>query len=163
MLSDYTDPTTVRALLGVNDLEIEDGQFLLPAYELVIESGLDNLSVNVAPLYAVIAALPVNTRTISQTRFYNSVRLYSGLLVAKDLLPTLPMAAPRKIADEKAALERIADPYKLLEANLTQTLQTLAKRILATLAVLDPTKAVTGVTRRFASSVGLVLDPVTGV
>ncbi len=160
MLSDYTDPITVRALLGVSDLEIEDSQLSLPIYNLAIESGIDNLSVNVMPLYLTLAAL--TSRSLLQTRFYNSVRLYAGTLVALELLPTLPMAAPKRIMDEKASVERVTDPYALLVANMKATLDALGIRILASMGVLDPTKTVTRLRRTFAVSVGLAVDPVTG-
>lgn len=160
MLLNYTDPITVRALLGVSDLEIEDSQLSLPLYLLAIESGIDKLNENVLPMYLTLAG--VTSKSLLQTRFYNSVRLYAGTLVALELLPTLPMAAPKRIMDEKASVERVNDPYALLVANMKATLDALGARILASMAILDPTKAVTRVQRTFAVSVGLAIDPVTG-
>ena len=162
MLTDYTDPITIRALLGVSDLEIEDAQLGLPLYVLTIESGLDNLNVNVMAMYLSIGTMPPTTQSTLQKRFYSSVRLYAAGLVAVEILPTLPMAAPKRIGDEKAVLERINDPYALLVENLQATLDSLGKRILASLASLDPTKSVFRVRRTFAASVGLATDPVTG-
>ena len=160
MLLDYTDPITIRALLGVSDLEIEDSQLALPMYVLTIESGIDSLSTEVMPLFLTTTALTVQSPL--QKRFCSSVKLYAGTLVALELLPTLPMAAPKRIMDEKASLERVNDPYALLVANMKATLDTLGNRILSSMATLDPTKAVTRLRRTFAVSVGLVIDPVTG-
>ena len=160
MLTDYTDPITIRALLGISDLEIEDSQLGLPLYVLTVESGVDNLDRNVMPMFLATKDLP--SQSLLQKRFCSSVRLYAGTLVALELLPTLPMAAPKRIGDEKAVLERVVDPYALLVANLKATLDSLGKRILTSMATLDPTKTVTRLRRTFATSVGLAVDPVTG-
>jgi hypothetical protein len=162
MLTDYTSPDTVRALLGINDLEVEDAQLALEVYNLVVESGLDALSVTVLPLYETVKAVPEASRTPTQKRYYSSVQMYSATLVALELLPSLPMAVPRKIGDEKAITERVNDPFKLLSENLAASLAVLGTRIKATLTILDPGFVSTAVVRRFASVVGLSPDPVIG-
>lgn len=162
MLNDYTTPDTVRALLGINELEVEDSQLALDIYNLAVEAGLDELSANALPMYETVKAVPEASRTATQKRYYSSVQLYAATLVALELLPSLPMAAPRKIGDEKAVLERVNDPFKMLSENLAASLAVLGNRIKATLAVLDPSFTPTVVTRLFASAVGLPADPVTG-
>lgn len=162
MFSDYTDTVTVRALLGVNDIELEDTTLLLPTSDLLISEGLLDLGEGVPTMYATIQAL--SSRTANQTRFYEQVRLYSATLVANHMLASLPMFAPRKLTDSKATMERVDDPYKELAANLAGTLSWLRGRIIATLLILDPGAAVVTTTaRRYGSAVGLGIDPVTGV
>lgn len=163
MLTDYSTPDTVRALLGISDLEVEDSQLMLPIYVLTVESGLDNLSTSVLPMYSTVSAIAPDSRTLTQKRFFNTVQLYAATLVAIELLPTLPMAAPRKIGDEKAVVERVNDPYKLLVENLAASLGVLGTRITGALAVLDTSFSATRVARRFVSNVALGFDPVTGV
>lgn len=162
MLNDYTTPDTVRALLGINDLEVEDYQLSLDVYNLAIESGLDDLSISVLPMYETVKAVPESGRTSVQKRYYSSVQLYAATLVALALLPTLPLAAPRKIGDEKAVTERVNDPFKMLSDNLAGSLAVLGARIKAALAALDPSFTTNVVTRLYASAVGLPTDPVTG-
>jgi hypothetical protein len=162
MLTDYTDAPTIRALLGVNDKELPDETILLPMCELEITEGLLGLGATVGTMYTTVAAL--GSRTATQTRYYEQVRLYSATLVAKYLLATLPMLVPKMLTDSKATLERITDPFARLEANIDGLLSGLKAKVLATLAILDPaaTTSVTA-TRRYASTAALGFDPVTGV
>lgn len=162
MLSDYTTPDTVRALLGINDLEVEDAQLALEVYSLVVESGLDNLDLRVLPAYETVKAVPEAGRTSTQRRYYSSVQVYSATLVALELVPSLPLAVPRRIGDEKAVVERVNDPFKSLQQNLAASLAVLGDRIKAALSLLDPSFSSTSVSRRFASTVALNPDPVTG-
>lgn len=163
MLSDFTDPATVRALLGVNDLELEDAQLNLEVYVLVVEAGLDELSTGAMPMYDAVKAVPEATRTSAQRRYFSLVQVYSATLVAIALLPSLPLAVPRRIGDEKAVVERVNDPFKLLSENMAASLAVLGSRLKAALSALDPTFSSTTVSRRFASVVGLSPDPVVGV
>lgn len=162
MLTDYTDAPTIRALLGVNDLEIDDDTILLPAYEFVISEGLLDLGSSVPVMYTTVAALV--SRTATQARYYEQVRLYSAALAAQALLPTLPMAVPKKLSDSKATLERVDDPYTRLEASLQALLSAMRAKILETLVLLDSGATVSATTVRvFAGVVGLGTDPITGV
>jgi hypothetical protein len=162
MLSDYTDTLTIRGLLGVNELELEDDAILSPTSDITITDGLLALGASVPTMYATVAAL--TSRTADQARYYEQVRLYSACLVASGLVGTLPIAVPRKLTDSKATLERVDDPFTRLEASLKGLLAALKGRILATLSVLDPNATVVAtVSRVYGSAVGLGVDPVTGV
>jgi hypothetical protein len=162
MLVDYTDTPTIRGLLGVNELELEDADILGPTADITITDGLLDLGVSVPSMYATVAAL--SNRTADQARYYEQVRLYSACLVASSLVGTLPISVPRKLTDSKATLERVDDPFMRLEASLKGLMSTLKGRILATLLVLDPSATVTAtVSRVYGSAVGLGVDPVTGV
>lgn len=162
MFSDYTDTISVRALLGVNDIELEDATILLPSSDLIISEGLLDLGASVLTMYATVAAL--SNRTASQTRFFEQVRLYSAALVASSLLGSLPMFASKKLTDSKAAFERVDDPYSRLAESLKGMLSWLRPRVLTSLLILDPGASVSAAgARRYASAVGLGTDPVTGV
>jgi hypothetical protein len=162
MLSDYTDTLTIRGLLGVNELELEDEVILSPASDITITDGLLALGASVPTMYATVVA--VVSKTADQARYYEQVRLYSACLVANSLLGTLPIAVPRKLTDSKATFERVDDPFTRLEASLKVMMNGLKGRILATLLVLDPSATVvTTVSRVYGSAVGLGADPVTGV
>jgi hypothetical protein len=163
MLTDYASPDTVRALLGINDLEVDDTQLALECYNLAVESGLDSLGLSVLPLYESVKAIPEVSRTSLQRRYFSSVQLYAATLVALELVPSLPLAVPRRIGDEKAIVERVNDPFKSLQQNLAASLAVLGSRIKAALTVLDPNFSSTTTNRRFASTVALASDPVTGV
>lgn len=161
LLTDYTDNISIRAFLGVSDLEIENELLALPANALVIESGLDALNPAVAPLYTTIKAIASGSRSVQQARFYEQVRMYAGLLVADAVMPILPMAAPKKIEDSKAALERVNDPYTKLAESIRTTLATLAGRILVSLDILEPGSLPSKVARNYAVAIDLAINPVT--
>lgn len=162
MLSDYTDTETVRAMLGVNDIELEDATILLPASDLIISEGLLDLGASVPTMYATVLAL--SGRTANQTRFFEQVRTYSATLAANHLMGSLPMFAPKKLTDSKASFERVDDPHTRLAESLKGMLAWLRPRILASLLILDPGASIAPTSaRRYASVVGLGIDPITGV
>lgn len=160
---DYTDIPTIRALLGVNTLELRDATLMLPPYLLAVQDRLDLLNEQVSVRYFLVKDVPEATRTVLQMRYYNQVQTYSALAAAIEVMPTLPMAAPKSIEDGKAKLDRIADPYTALADSLEKSLSVIGLRILDTLGKLDPTVLLPDrVVRNFAGVAALGVDPVTG-
>lgn len=163
MLTDYTSPDTVRALLGVHELEIEDAELMQPIHAFTITEGLLDIGAAVQTQYTAIAATPAATRTSTQTRYYETVRFYSAALVAKAVLPALPMFAPQSLEDEKDKMKRFDGALDALQASLDATLANLKAKIVALVSILVPgTPTASSVTRSFVSATGLAFDPVTG-
>lgn len=164
MFATYTTPETVRALLGISRFEVKDEQFLLPLYDTVADDALESLNSSLAANFAAVVLVNVASRTALQKRFYAAAQLYVALAVALYLLPSLPMAAPRKVGDGAAVQERVNDPYALLVDSLSGTLAAMGIKLLALLVLIDPTAPGAAIPARvYAVSVGLVFDPVTGV
>ena len=160
---DYTDILTIRALLGVNPIELRDATVMLPPYLLAVEEHLDMLSPALQPLFVNIKAMPTDSRNTLQTRLFFQVQTYSALMAAIEIMPSLPMAAPKSIGDGKAKLDRIADPYTALQESLKVSARVLAQRLLDTLIKLDPTTILAAkIIRNFAGVAPLAVDPVTG-
>lgn len=164
MLTDYTTPETVRALLGINKFEVTDAQLALPVYATVIDESFEDLNTSLSANYAAVTVVPENDRTTVQRRFLAAAKIYAALAVALALLPTLPMAAPRKVGDGDAVQERIQNPYDLLVENLRNSMLAMGLKLLALLALIDPTAPGAPVVppRVYAVNVPLLVDPVTG-
>lgn len=163
MLADYTDPDTIRGLLGVNDLELPDTVILLPQSDFTIEEALRGVNADAQDVYETIVAIDEDTRTKPQQRYYESIRLYAAANVARMNIGSLPVQVPKTLADGRATQTRVDDPFKLLAENLDNLLNTLKTRLLADLAIVSPTTSIPDrPARRWASVVALGVDPVTG-
>jgi hypothetical protein len=163
MLTDFTSPETIRALLGVHELELEDAELLQPIHAFTVTEGLLDIGGAVQTQYAVIAALAPSSRTATQTRYYETVRFYSAALVAQAVLPALPMFAPQSLEDEKDKMKRFDGALDAIKDSLNATLTNLKAKIVALIAVLVPGAiTVTAVKRSFVSATGIATDPVTG-
>jgi hypothetical protein len=163
MLTDFTSPDTIRALLGVHELEIEDAELLQPMHAFTITEGLLDIGAAVPTQYAAIAATPAATRTATETRYYETVRFYSAALVAQAVLPALPMFAPQSLEDEKDKMKRFDGALDALKESLSATLTNLKAKIVALIAILVPgTFTAASITRSFVSATGIAADPVTG-
>lgn len=164
MLTAYTDVETIRALLGVNELEVEDSVILLPAYNLIAQEALLDLNPATLTMYGITAA--ADPKTSLQRRYYESVRLFTAASVAKSLLPALSMFAPQNLEDEKDKFKRFDNAVEKLRAGLDATTANMSAKILSLLNLLAPGSggsAIAPFFRSFAGSVGIGNDPVTGV
>lgn len=168
MLTDYTSYDTVRALLGVGRFEVTDTTLGLAIYEnqfLLDLEGLDGGVGAARTEYARIAAIsPPSTRTSTEARYFMLVGMFAGYAVAKELLTTAPMFAPKTISDGKADKTRFDDPFLAQREGVLSGYADLRSRIATMLLTLVPAAAVTAVPGRvFISSTGTAPDPVTGV
>lgn len=112
-LSDYTTPADVRAVLGVSDNELEDSIMELDVYSFNLNSELRGVHSTFMTKHAEVKAVEEATRTDSQKEFMEATLLFSTYAVAKQLTSSLPMFAPKDIADSKALAGRFSDsPYR---------------------------------------------------
>lgn len=168
MLTDYTDYDTVRALLGVGPREVKDATLALPQYENQFILDLEDIDGGVGAAkteYARIAAInPSSNRTASEARYYMLVNMFAGYSVAKQLLTTAPMFAPKQIGDGRAQVTRIEDPFEVQRTGVMAGFADLRSRISTLLLTLVPLAGVTTIPDRiFISSTGTTPDPITGV
>lgn len=160
-ITDYTTPTSIRAIIGVSDDEISDATITDVVYSIMLDEALYDLSPTLATDYATVKALP--TPTADQTRFLNLINTWCAYQVASQLMTSLELFAPKEIKSEKDAFTRIDNPYADIEANIVQILGTLGTRILNLYADLFPAQLPPKVTTIVSAvAVGLPLDPVTG-
>lgn len=167
-ITTYTTYDTIRALLGVTNLEITDATLALPVYETVFLlelSGLDQDGGAAKTEYARIAAItPAENRTANEQAFYDIVGLFAGFSVAQQLLGSAEMFAPKNIKDGKAEIERFQDPFKNLRGAVEGGYNRLRARLLRLLVVLVPgANVAVASSRTNIVSTGLGTDPVTGV
>lgn len=161
-LSQFTSSDAVRAALGVADEEITNQDIGLPMYEQVLQLDLYELEPTIA---AYFLALPVDisARTAAQTRFSDLMNLYSCYVVAKHLLISLSMFAPKLIKDSKTEMDRVVDPYAQTREGVLAFYRSLRAKLLAAYGVLVPTTVTpTAVAFLAMFSVPLGTDPVTG-
>jgi hypothetical protein len=161
MLSEFTSPDEVRAVLGVSDDEIEDETLLLPLYELMLTEDLETVGSGLTSTFRTVSDLSIDDRTNLQKRLYNLTRLFSAYAVAKHLLTSLPYFGEQRMADGRAEKERIADPYEKTMAGVLSGLNDLRLRLSAVFAAETGTPALSTTARIYATSTGLAIDPVT--
>ena len=159
-LTDYTDYDTIRAVLGVSDEELEDTTLALPMYMDMLELGLGDIYNTLPELFESIKANP--TPTPQQTKLVKVVQLYSAYFIASELLTSLTLFAPKRIADGRAEMERVVDPFKDVKEGVRTGLLNLRNRIriiLGDLSIVPNPVATFGLV--YAVGVPLSLDPVT--
>lgn len=165
-LTDYTTYAIIRGILGVASTEITDTVLAQPTWELQFELEMEDIDQGdgaVLTEYAAIVAIEAGSRTADQTRFYNLVNLLAAYSVARQLLTSVDMFAPKKITDGKAAVERTNDPYEMLRQGVLAGYKLLKDRLTTLLLVLVPDANVPAATARTnILSTGLGSDPVTG-
>jgi hypothetical protein len=166
-ITSYTSYDAIRALLGVAATELEDDTLALPMYEdqfLLELSDIDGGGSAVTTLYATILAIEQVDRTTNQQRFFTLVNLLGGYSVARQLLASSELFAPKRITDGAAAVERAGEHYDRLREGIQASYNIVLSRIKTLLATLDGSAEVaTRTSRTFITSTGLATDPVTGV
>ena len=161
-LSQFTSPDAVRAALGVADEEITNQDIALPMYEQVLQLDLYELETTMAD-YFLGMPVDISARSAAQTRFADLMNLYSCYVVAKHLLISLSMFAPKLIKDSKTELERVIDPYAQTREGVRGFYHSLQAKLLAAYIALVPSVVAPKVVK-FTSmfSVPGGTDPVTG-
>ena len=161
VLSDYTSPYEVRAVLGISAKEVTDIAITSSVNLVMVMEALRGLSLTLSDDFVV--ARDASPRSALQSRFVLLVQTYCAYVVAITLLPSLPMSAPMLIGDGKTALNRVADPYALLAPALNASLEYFKTNLTSAYSDLNP--AITRIVpkrRTIAVDVPLAVDPVTG-
>ena len=117
-LISYTSYDEVRAVLGLNKKELKDDTLALSMYETIVAVELDDVAPNLNSEY--LAIINTTTSTDEQKDFAKLVKVFATFAIAKYLLTSLPMLAPKDISDGKATLSRFSDsPYKETQERVT--------------------------------------------
>lgn len=159
-VSFYTTYADVRAALGVTPEELEDATIELGLYSDNLEVELEEIDTGLAGVYVTTKALASPTST--QDKFLQAVRLFSTYAIAKHLTSTVTLFAPKDITDGKAAVARIADPYKTVKADVIAQYDRFRTRLTSLFAQVNSTEAATGATKVYFGVVSPDSDPVTG-
>jgi hypothetical protein len=158
-LAQFTTPDEVRAVLGVAPEELRDEVLAMPMYLRQLQFALSDIDGTLESTYLTIAALA--SRTTAQQRLYDVMQVYAPYAVAKTLLTSVALFAPRRITDGRAETERVVDPFEDVREGVDAGLISLKDRLVSALAGVGTT--VTTVTRvvTFSTSTGLAVNPVT--
>lgn len=163
MLNDYLDYQEVRAVLGLTSTELPDSVLTLPMYETFLALQLEDIGADLPTEYLEILALPSESRSTTQARFFDLTRLFSAYATAKELLTSLPMLGVQKLSDGRAEFTRQSEQWESIVDGVDAAYSTLRERLGLAYKVLVPTASVpTSTTFTMTSAVGMT-DPVTGV
>ena len=160
-LLDYTSPEDIRAVLGVDDIELSDDTLALSIYEMQVRLDLEDISDSLSDDYLAAAALPSDTRSALEQKLVELTQLFSAYSVSKNLLTSLKMFGPKRITDGRAEVERF-DPMAEIKLGILSNYSVIRDKLIAVYASLGNTTP-SAVTRVFVNTAGLSVDPVTGV
>lgn len=163
MLTDYTTPDEIRAVLSVTDEELEDDHLNLPLFTLELSEKFRELSVNIEALYLTYHAAGTATLSPNQLRFYNLSRLFATYSVAVHLLDSYDLLAVQTVKDARAEFARFEKPFERVGAAIRASWEKARLRltqayneIAAVPATFEPAAA-----RVFVATAGIAADPVT--
>lgn len=163
MLNTYLDYQEVRAVLGLTTTELPDSILTLPMYETLLMLQLEAIGADLPTTFTTISDLPSESRSSTQSRFYDLTRLFSAYATAKELLTSLPMLGVQKLADGRAEFTRQAEQWESIVDGVDAAYATLRERLGLSYKVLVPAAIIpSAVVSIMTSAVGMT-DPVTGV
>lgn len=163
MLTEFTDPDRVRAVVGVSDLELPDAILAQPDFEVKVELDLDEVAAGLLAEFKVVSAIPYASRSVAQARFFDVTQLFCTYSVARQLLTPLGYLAERRLQDGRAMKERVDDPFSTTRDGILMMISALRLSLSAAYAAAGGTATViTRPTLTLISAVGLATDPVTG-
>lgn len=162
MLTTYTDYQEVRAVLGLTLTELPDDVLALPMYETMLVVKLEDLALALPTDYQAVEALPSESRTATQARFYDLTRLFSAYATAKELLTALPMLGVRSLTDGKAQFTRQSDQWQEIVSGVETTFDILRFRLKLVYSATYGGTAPASIVGISTTTAGMT-DPVTGV
>ena len=111
----------VRAVLGLNDIELDDATLSVPVVGLSLQAELRDVARRLPQDLAACRASPPAQRSEVQTQFLAGVHLFATYSVAMQLCAALPLMAPKEVSDGKAAVVRFAgSPYEVTSAHIKE-------------------------------------------
>lgn len=158
-LLDYTSYDEIRAVLGVSDEELEDITLALPIYTQKLGFELEDISPTLESVYET--AKSASVPTTAQTKLLNSVQVFSAYAIAKHLLGSASLFAPRRVGDGRAETERVTDPFETLRDDVEAGYMSLKQRVNASLVGLGE-QVGAATSRVYSAAAGLPVDNVTG-
>lgn len=120
-LAPFTTADEVRGVLGVAPEELLDATLELNIYSINLKLALSKVDATVVSQFNTVNGISDASRTAVQTRFHEAVTIYAPYAVAVQVLPSLPMLAPKSITDGKAAVSKFSEsPFKAMTAAIMQ-------------------------------------------
>jgi hypothetical protein len=158
-----TTADEVRAVLGVSDEELEDLTLDLKVFTDQLELELSDIDATLPWTLDTILAIPSVSRTAAQAKVFTIANLFSAYAYGKILLTSLPLFSPKRMTDGRAEFERFADPFETVRNGVNAGYVSLRARLQTALTTLNGYAAPAAITPIFSVSIGLAVDPVTGV
>ena len=158
-LAHFTTPDEIRAVLGVAPEEIRDEVLLMPMYVRQLQFELSDLGATLESDYLTVAALA--SRSAAQQKLYDVMQVYAPYAIAKILLTSVALFAPRRITDGRAEAERVVDPFEDVRDGVDSTLLVLRDRLVDAAAALGTTASTLSRTITLSVATGLAVNPVT--
>lgn len=159
--TDLTSTASVRAVLGISEMELRDEVLLNPVYSVLLTEELGDIHSGLFADFVIAAA--ADPRTALQQRFVDLAQTFAAYHIANQCLGAVAMFAPKVIKDSRSELQRNEDPYKLLRVDVPAWLVRLRARLATVYAEVNPDATVATATPRvnlLASP--LSINPVTG-
>lgn len=162
-LVDFVSFDDVRAALGVSKDEFTDATLSLDLYKFNLVSELESIDLTLIDAFLPLSESTPADLTAIETRFVQSVTLFSTYAVAKLATIALPMFGPKEKTDGKAGAVRFAlDPYKATIARVLQQYDAFKAKLEAAFAATLSTTSAASVSRPYLSVVSPNSDPVLG-
>lgn len=156
-LIDFASYDEIRAVLGVSDDELEDGTLALPMWLTMLRLELGDISEQLEDRYMFTRAQ--STPTPQEQKLLDVVSVFSAYAIAKHLLTSLPLFAPKRITDGRAEVDRVADPFESVRQGVNSNYDTLRGRLNLLLEIAKPTANI----RTYFTAVGLAVNPITNL
>lgn len=159
--ADYTTPADVRSILGISDQEIEDEAIANNIYLTGMIEAMHRINPSLAADYLTIKAL--TGRNAAQNRFMLLAGTYCAYTAALQLIPNMPLSAPKDITDGKSATARIDNPYEKLIPQISGSLSYFRDGLVDAYKIVFPDAVLSAKLERInIVSTGVGFDPVTG-
>jgi hypothetical protein len=162
MLTQFTTPDEVRAVLAVAEQELPDRVINLPMYHRLLQFELREINTGIEDDYLALPSPESGSQTAAQELFYNVMQVFAAYSVARQLVGSQPMFAPQVISASDTSAQRAADPYESTRASVEAGYNVMLARLKSAYLAIDPSATLaTAVTPVFALAVGIATDPVT--
>ena len=162
-MTPYCEAAEIRAILGVNAIELPDVVLNLPIYTIGLMRELSKLSPSLPASFSAINAKALADRTPLEQALFDATRLFSPYASARQVGVSLASMMPKDVGDGKATISRFADaPYKETMARIEAMFNAARGSLEATLAESEGTDA--PAVKTFLGFVvsSRTYDPVTG-
>lgn len=161
-ITTYTSGDQVRALLGVTAKELPDVTIQLEVFDSGLSEDLLEVVSDLESKFAIVDAIPANSRNAKEARLWRTVRAFATVAVARRVGTALPMFGPKDISDGKANISRFSDsPYKATMTSIESEFGLAKTRLISAYADYNSSSNPRQ-KRTFFIATGLAVDPVTG-
>lgn len=159
-LTQFTTAVDIRAVLGVSPEEITDATLASPMYLRQLQFVLADIDAGLEADYLAIAAL--SSRSAAQQKLFDVMQVFAPYAIARVLLPSMPIFAPRRITDGRAEMERVVDPYKDIKDGIEAGFNDMKERLMDAYEALGNTLTISIPTSVWVAASPRGVDPVTG-